>query len=41
MCMICVDEVVIATGAVIAAAPFYKSVWRQVKCCIENLRRIS
>lgn len=41
MCMVCVDETVIGIGLVIAACPWYRAIWRKVKGCAENLRRIA
>lgn len=30
MCMICVDEVVVAAGIAIVAIPWYKAIWHKI-----------
>lgn len=30
MCMVCVDEVVMVATIAVAAAPWYKTIWRRV-----------
>lgn len=41
MCMICVDEAVIAGTIAIASIPLYVTVWHKIKHSIERLKRIN
>lgn len=32
MCMVCVDEALVAVGVVVAAAPWYRTLWQRINC---------
>lgn len=38
MCLLCVDQAVIASGVILAACPWYKTIWTKI-CRICAARR--